>query len=118
MPTIDLLPRDLEIVRSILARFVPGREVRMFGSRTSGKARRHSDLDLVVMTNRQLELDVYAGLKRAFSESSLPFKVDVLDEAVLAEEFRHRILEGSVVVQEATVFSEERGKRKQFLPSR
>jgi predicted nucleotidyltransferase len=99
MPTIDLLPRDLEIVCSILAKFVPGREVRAFGSRTSAEARRHSDLDLVVMTDHQLELDVYAGLKRAFSESALPFKVDVLDGSVLAEDFRRRILEGSVVVQ-------------------
>ncbi len=105
MPAIDVLPRDLEIVRSILARFVPGREVRMFGSRTGAKARRHSDLDLVVMTDRQLELDVYAGLKRAFSESALPFKVDVLDGAVLAEDFRRRILEGSVVVQDAAAIS-------------
>jgi len=40
MPAIDLLPRDFEIVRSILARFVPGREVRMFGSRAGAKARR------------------------------------------------------------------------------
>jgi predicted nucleotidyltransferase len=111
MPAIDLLPRDLEIVRSILARFVPGREVRMFGSRTSAKARRHSDLDLVVMTDRQLELDVYAGVKRAFSESSLPFKVDVLDAAVLAEDFRRRILEGSVVLQEAAAISRPPSKR-------
>jgi predicted nucleotidyltransferase len=96
MPAIDL-----EIVRSVLARFVPGREVRMFGSRAAAKARRHSDLDLVVMTEQPLELIVYAGLKSAFSESALPFKVDVLDWSTLAEDFRRRIREGSVVIQEA-----------------
>jgi type I restriction enzyme S subunit len=101
MPAIDLLPRDLEIVHSILARFVPGREVRMFGSRAGAKARRHSDLDLVVMTERPLDLSVFAGLKAAFSDSSLPFKVDVLDGATLAADFRCRIAEGSVVIQEA-----------------
>jgi type I restriction enzyme S subunit len=101
MLAIDLLPRDLEIVHSILARFVPGREVRMFGSRAGAKARRHSDLDLVVMTERPLDLSVFAGLKAAFSDSSLPFKVDVLDGATLAADFRCRIAEGSVVIQEA-----------------
>ena len=101
MSAIDLFPRDLEIVRSILARFVPRYEVRMFGSRAGAKARRHSDLDLVVMTERPLELSVFAGLKAAFSDSSLPFKVDVLDGATLAEEFRRRITDGSIVIQGA-----------------
>jgi len=101
MPAIDVLPGDLEIVRSILARFVPGVEVRLFGSRTSGRSRRFSDLDLVVMSERPLDLKVLARLIRAFAESSLPFKVDVLDAATLADDFRGRILDGSIVVQEA-----------------
>jgi predicted nucleotidyltransferase len=100
MPAIDLLPRDLELIRSILSRFVPGREVRLFGSRASARARRHSDIDLVIMTERPLDIKVHAGLATAFSESSLPFRVDVLDAATLTEHFRRSILEGSVVVQE------------------
>ncbi len=99
MPTIDLLPRDLEIIRSILSQFVPGREVRLFGSRASDRARRYSDIDLVVMTEQPLDVKVHAALMEAFSESALPFKVDVLDAATLAEGFRRSILDGSVVVQ-------------------
>jgi len=98
MRPIDILPRDLEIVRSILVRFVPGIEVRAFGSRTSGNARRHSDLDLVVMTERPLDVFTLARMNAAFSESALPFTVDVLDWASLEEGFRALIRDGSVVI--------------------
>lgn len=101
MRPIDILPRDLEIVCGIAGRFVPGKEVRAFGSRASGNARRHSDLDLVVMVEHALDMTVLAKMQAAFSESSLPFKVDVLDWAALEEKFRQLILKGSIVVQAA-----------------
>jgi type I restriction enzyme S subunit len=99
MRPIDILPKDLEIVRAIVGRFVPGKEVRAFGSRAIGNARRHSDLDLVIMTERPLDVVVLAKMTAAFSESALPFKVDVLDWASLEEGFRCLIGEGSVVIQ-------------------
>ena len=99
MRPIDILPKDLEIVHAIIGRFVPGEEVRAFGSRASGNARRHSDLDLVIMTERPLDVVVLAKMTAAFSESPLPFKVDVLDWASLEENFRRLISEGSIVIQ-------------------
>ena len=105
MRPVDILPKDLEIVRAIVGRFVPGKEVRAFGSRASGNARRHSDLDLVIMTERPLDVVVLAKMMAAYSESSLPFKVDVLDWASLEEKFRRLIHEGSIVIQAATAKS-------------
>jgi predicted nucleotidyltransferase len=99
MRPIDILPKDLEIVRAIVSHFVLGKEVRAFGSRTSGNARRHSDLDLVIMTEQPLDVVVLAKMTEAFSDSALPFKVDVLDGASLEESFRRLILEGSIVIQ-------------------
>ncbi len=101
MRPIDVLPKDLEVVLEILDRFVPGMEVRAFGSRVTGNARRHSDLDLVIMTEQPLDVTVLAGLNAAFSESSLPFTVDVLDWAALAENARGFIREGSTVIRKA-----------------
>ena len=101
MRPIDILPRDLEIVRSIVGLFVPGIEVRAFGSRASGNARRHSDLDLVVMTAQPLDVFIQARMNAAFSDSALPFTVDVLDWASLETSFRDRIRDGSVVIQES-----------------
>jgi predicted nucleotidyltransferase len=99
MRPIDILPKDLEIVRAILSHFVRGKEIRAFGSRTSGNARRHSDLDLVIMTEQPLDAVVLAKMTEAFSDSVLPFKVDVLDWASLEENFRCLIREGSIVIQ-------------------
>lgn len=44
---IDLLPRHLELVKKILEAHLPRVEVKVFGSRATGKAQPYSDLDLV-----------------------------------------------------------------------
>ncbi len=74
---IDLLPAQLELVDGILATTLPGREVKAFGSRaTKGRAKPFSDLDLCVMDG-EVTLAEMARLADAFSESALPFKVDI-----------------------------------------
>lgn len=97
---IDVAPVDLETVRDILSRFVPDREVRAFGSRVSGTAKPFSDLDLAVMGNGAMPSAVLADMKEAFSESNLPFKVDVVDWATTKETFRRIMEKEFVVVQE------------------
>jgi len=72
---LDLRPRHEAVVRDILHRFVPDRSVWAFGSRVTGKARRYSDLDLVVMGDRPLPSLTLHALKEAFEESDLPFRV-------------------------------------------
>ncbi|WP_291366558.1 nucleotidyltransferase family protein [Acetobacter sp. UBA5411] len=71
----------------ILNEIVPDREVRAFGSRVTGKAKPFSDLDLAVMGDEPLSLETRARLEEAFSESDLPWKVDVLDWALMDEGF-------------------------------
>lgn len=99
MPEFDIKPVDLETVRSILHRHVAGREVRAFGSRVTGKVKPFSDLDLVVMGSEPLPASVLADLKDAFSESDLPFKVDIVDWAETQESFRKIIEAANVNVQ-------------------
>ncbi len=97
MPELDIKPADLKAVRAILRRYIPDREVRAFGSRLSGTAKPFSDLDLAVMGNEPLPASILADLKDAFSESDLPFKVDIVDWAETRENFR-RIIEAAYVV--------------------
>lgn len=99
--SIDVGTPELQIVRAILRRHVPEREVWAFGSRVTGKARRFSDLDLVVMGDAPLGLSTMAALTEDFSESDLPFKVDVLDWAVASSSFREIIKAAMVAVQTA-----------------
>lgn len=96
---LDVLPAHWEIVQAILWRQVPEYEVWAFGSRTQGNARVYSDLDLVIVTAQPLSLDRLAALKEAFSESDLPWKVDVLDWATLSANFQQRVARSRIVIQ-------------------
>ena len=84
---IDITPAERAIVLRILNEIVPDREVRAFGSRVTGKAKPFSDLDLAIMGDEPLPLETRARLEEAFSESDLPWKVDVLDWALMDEGF-------------------------------
>ena len=48
MKSLDLRDKDLATLRETFARFPFVREVRVFGSRATGEARRASDIDLAV----------------------------------------------------------------------
>lgn len=99
-PPTDIRPDHWAIVRDILRRHVPGREVWAFGSRARGTAKRYSDLDLAVIGDEALPMAVMAALADEFSESDLPWRVDVVDWAVTAEAFRRVIERDRVVVQQ------------------
>ena len=98
---IDLNPRHLKTVQHILAEYVPGCEVRAFGSRVKWTAKDYSDLDLVVIGSRRFNLREMHRLTEAFEESNLPIRVDVLDWQSISEGFRQVILERYEVIQKA-----------------
>jgi predicted nucleotidyltransferase len=98
-PTLDLAPRQLEIVRGILSRVVPEREVWAFGSRVQGRAKPYSDLDLAIMGEQPLPLSVTAELAEAFDASDLTIKVDVVDWVSASAAFKQIIAQHKVVLQ-------------------
>lgn len=100
VPKIDIRPDHLEIVQGILKKYVPLCEVWAFGSRAKWTAKEYSDLDLAIITDRPLSLDVSASLSDDFSESDLPWRVDVVDWATTSESFRKVIERDKIVVQE------------------
>lgn len=99
VPSIDIRPDHWRIVRGILQKHVPQHEVWAFGSRAKGTAKPYSDLDLAIIANVPLPLSVSAALADDFSESDLPWKVDVVDWATTSGEFRRIIERDKVVVQ-------------------
>ncbi|MHB8679670.1 MAG: restriction endonuclease subunit S [Rudaea sp.] len=101
VPAIDIRPDHWQIVRHILRSRVPQYAVWAFGSRAKWTAKPHSDLDLAVITKKNLPLSVSAALTDDFSESNLPWKVDVVDWAATSESFRKVIERDRVVVQTA-----------------
>jgi len=88
---LDLSQHELEVVRSILDRFVPDAEIIVFGSRIHGTAKPRSDLDLAIKPKSALDWKLLAEIKEAFQESDLPFRVDILDWNDITPAFRKAI---------------------------
>ncbi|MDO4681897.1 MAG: nucleotidyltransferase domain-containing protein [Lautropia sp.] len=99
-PNIDIRPDQWDIVRTILQEHVPGLEVWAFGSRAKWAAKEYSDLDLAIITDTPLPLETSAALNDAFSESDLPWKVDVVDWAATGRDFRRIIEQHHVIIQQ------------------
>jgi type I restriction enzyme S subunit len=100
-PGLDVRPDLLAIVRDILRRHVPEREVWAFGSRVQGRAKRYSDLDLAIVSEIPLPLRVQTRLADDFTDSDLPWRVDVVDWATTSETFRQIIERQKVIIQRA-----------------
>lgn len=89
---LDLTADHRRLVLGILETHLPrGSVVWVFGSRATGRARPLSDLDLAIDAGRCLTLDETASLAEAFSDSDLPYKVDIVDWHVIDEGFRQLI---------------------------
>ena len=96
---LQLSQRQLQEVRKILQQHIPAYSVWAFGSRVTGKARKYSDLDLVIITETPLPLAVKADLIAAFDEADLAFKVDIVDWAAISPEFRIIIERDKILIQ-------------------
>ncbi len=96
---LDIAPEHLQIVRAILQQQIPHRTVWAFGSRVNGNAKPYSDLDLAILGDTPLSLAEHANLVDAFSESDLPWKVDVVDWALIGEEFRGIVERNFIAIQ-------------------
>lgn len=97
-PTLNVSPQHLQTVHGILLQHVPHCTVWAFGSRTQGTAKPYSDLDLAVISPQPLPLATLAALAEDFSESDLPWRVDVLDWATTSAEFQRLVENHHVVV--------------------
>jgi len=98
-PPISVAPQEWSIVQRILKDIVPHRAVWAFGSRARFAAKPYSDLDLAVLGPAPLSLEASARLHEAFTQSDLPYKVDVVDWASTSPEFQTLIAQHHVVVQ-------------------
>ncbi|MFH1728868.1 MAG: nucleotidyltransferase domain-containing protein [Pseudomonadota bacterium] len=96
---IDLKNEYIEEIKAILSKHAMGIEVRMFGSRVNKKARPNSDIDLVLIDKNKISFSKLNEIKQVFSESNIPYIVDVIDWHSISESFQNIILENYIVLQ-------------------
>lgn len=85
MFAVALREKDLAILRSRFARFPSINEVRVFGSRANGTARRASDLDLAVSAPGMARSE-WADLCAELDEAPLVYGLDVVRLETLSNE--------------------------------
>jgi type I restriction enzyme S subunit len=95
---ICVSPLELSLIQSILKKHAPDCEARVFGSRYKWTANDYSDLDIALAGEKKLTLKKLCAVKDAFEESTLPFRVDVLDWNAVSAEFRKIISNGYEVI--------------------
>lgn len=98
-PDIAITDADWSIVSGILKKYLSQYSVWAFGSRVRQTHKPFSDLDIVVVNDEPLSIATMAELSEAFSESDLPWKVDVVDWASISEGFRKNIHADKVQLQ-------------------
>jgi predicted nucleotidyltransferase len=86
-----LTPTQQALVRCLIDAVLPGAQVAVFGSRATGRARPHSDLDLLFITPPRLSWAQRAALHDAFEASGLPFTVDLVEADGLAAGMASRV---------------------------
>lgn len=99
MPGIDVTAEQWASISVILQRHLAGQPVWAFGSRATRSAKPYSDLDLAIIGEQPVPIALLAALEHDFTESDLPFKVDLIDWANTGEGFRRIIARDHVVVQ-------------------
>lgn len=92
-PQDDIATRSLERVRTIVLDALKGSgaAVWLFGSWARGDTARHSDIDVAVDGRGRLPLGVLAAIRDRLEESSVPYRVDLVDLADVSETFRQRV---------------------------
>ena len=87
---LQMQPHEQEEIISLLKKEIPHHHVMVFGSRANGTARASSDLDLLIL-GEPLSFETMAKLKIAFSESDLPYFVDLVEDASIDNAFKEHI---------------------------
>jgi predicted nucleotidyltransferase len=91
--------KALEEVRRIVldALSANNTHVYLFGSWARGEATRLSDIDIAIDPHAPLPRGTLARLRERLEESHVPYRVDVVDLARTAPEFRHRVIAEGVL---------------------
>ena len=63
----------------------------VFGSRSKGDYKEYSDIDIAIDSGKKIEDNVMSAIMTDFENSTLPYKVDVVDLNSVSEDFKNLI---------------------------
>ena len=92
VPTLVLSLEERQLVREIIDAVIPGARVGRLRSRSTGRARKFSYLDLLFTRPARLSLAQRADLRDRFEASRLPYLVDLVEAAALTPAMAARVM--------------------------
>lgn len=98
---VDLDARDRDTILAIAQRvFKTPVEILAYGSRVDGTAHEGSDLDLVLRSKDETQIDMseFSNFKIEIEDSNIPILVQVFDWASMPESFRKNVLKNYIVL--------------------
>ena len=103
MKSLALRDKDLAVLCGAFRRFSVVREVRVFGSRATGQARRASDLDLAIFAPGATDME-WADICEALENAPLIYELDLVrPERTSSERLKEKIKrEGIAIYPEET----------------
>ena len=90
-------PEHLKMLTDIFQNYCPKAEIWAYGSRINGTAHSGSDLDLVVKSFNDENVNLYK-LKNLLNDSNIPFLIDINQFDKLPESFQKEILKDYVEI--------------------
>jgi len=91
MKTVTLREKDLAVLRAAFHRFPSVREVRVFGSRATGHARRASDIDLAIFAPDATSGE-WSDICEALENAPIIYELDLVrPEQMTSERLKEKI---------------------------
>ena len=84
--------RHLDFILQVLQKNIPQAKFYIFGSRAKGNHKEYSDIDIAVKLGKEtLSADVLGKILIEFSDSTLPYEVDIVDLNAIDDKFKNLI---------------------------
>lgn len=86
--------RHLDFILQVLQKNIPQEDAKfyIFGSRAKGKHKEYSDIDIAVKLEKEtISADILGKILMEFSDSTLPYEVDVIDLNAIDDKFKNLI---------------------------
>jgi predicted nucleotidyltransferase len=76
-------------------------DILVFGSRVTGTHQKFSDLDLCLKADKPIDRHVLGQFRTKFSESNLPYTIDLIDYHAIDKSFRDLIMRDAIDLRDA-----------------
>ena len=94
---IDLDEKYVNFIKKAFDERLNNYKLYLFGSRTIGRARKYSDIDLAV-DSPELTDKIKSDLEIYFTDSTIPYEIDIVDLNNISEKFKNIISDDLVEI--------------------